>query len=104
MNKLPSPPTEFEITPEDWQQTPASAQALLLRLHTQVGALTQEVAQLREQLNRHSGNSSQPPSSDPPAQKAPRNPAASAKKGRKRGGQPGHKGHHRLLVPPEQVD
>jgi transposase len=104
MNELSSPPTDLEITPEDWQQTPASAQALLLRLHTQVGALTQEVAQLREQLDRNSRNSSQPPSSDPPAQKAPQKRATSTTKGRKRGGQPGHKGHHRLLIPSEQVN
>ena len=104
MNEQPPLPPEFEVSPEDWQQTPASVQVLLLSLQTQLAALTQEVAQLREQLNRNSGNSSQPPSSDRPAQKAPQGPASSAKKRRKRGGQPGHKGHQRLVVPPEQVD
>jgi len=97
-------PPELNIAPEDWREMPASVQALVLSLHAQLVALTQEVAQLREQVKRNSRNSSQPPSSDPPDQKPPPSKAKPPKKRRKRGGQPGHKGHHRIVVPPEQVD
>lgn len=45
-------------------------------------------------------NSSKPPSSDPPSvNRPPKGPT-----GRKRGGQPGHKGKARLLFSPEEVD
>ncbi len=53
---------------------------------------------LREQLNNNSNDSSKPPSQDPYRQK--RNSIPS---GRKQGGQPGHPGHSRAFVPPDQV-
>jgi transposase len=68
---------------------------------TRVEALEAEVAELREQLNRNSGNSSQPPSSDGP--EVTSKPARHSKQNRQRGGQPGHKGASRKLVPLEQV-
>jgi transposase len=51
-------------------------------------------------LARNSSNSSTPPSANPPSA-----PAAPARKpsGRRRGGQPGHKGHSRLRLPPEAL-
>src|SRR5947209_5430720 len=76
-------------------------------LEEQVAAQAAEVARLREALaaaeakaQQHSGNSSRPPSSDPPD--APKRPATKPT-GRPRGGQPGHVGHQRALVPLEQV-
>lgn len=63
--------------------------------------MREELAELRRQLNRNSGNSSTPPSANPPW--APR-PANRKPTGRKPGGQPGHEGHHRELLPVEQVD
>lgn len=60
-----------------------------------------EVAELRERLGQNSLNSSKPPSSDPPSVSRPNNRQPS---GRKRGGQPGHQGRARKLLPPEQVD
>jgi transposase len=54
------------VSAEDWAQTPASVQALVIGLLTRLQALEAEVAKLREQVNRNSGNSSQPPSSDGP--------------------------------------
>jgi transposase len=60
--------------------------------------LRAEVEELRAQINRNSSNSSQPPSSDPPW-KAP----ADRKQGRKRGGQPGHRGHKREFVVPDHI-
>lgn len=73
----------------------------ILALEAQVAALQAEVAELRARLAQHSGNSSRPPSSDPPS--APARPAPKPRGGR-RGGQKGHKGHHRSRVAPERVD
>jgi transposase len=75
-------------------------QADHLVLQQQIATLQTRVAELEAQLNRHSGNSSRPPSSDPPsAPPRPPKPASS----RKRGAQPGHPGQHRDLLPPDQV-
>ncbi len=59
------------------------------------------MAELERRLNRSSRNSSLPPSQDPPSAR-PR-PGGTGS-GRGRGGQPGHEGRHRRLLPPEQVD
>src|SRR5215510_11077879 len=59
-----------------------------------------EVAELRERLGQNSQNSSKPPSSDPPSVPRPNNRQPS---GRKRGGQDGHQGCTRKLLPPEEV-
>lgn len=58
------------------------------------------IAELEAKLAQNSTNSSKPPSSDAPG--VARKPAKST--GRKPGGQPGHKGHKRELLPVEQVD
>jgi transposase len=81
-----------------------TAVALLMRIGELVEAnrrLEARVAELEQRLNRSSRNSSLPPSQDPPsAPPRPRQPGS----GRRRGGQPGHEGRHRRLLPPEQVD
>ena len=84
---------------------------LLLRLDELVEAnerlveanerLEARVAELERRLNRSSRNSSLPPSQDPPS--APPRPRGKGS-GRKRGGQHGHEGRYRRLLPPEQVD
>jgi transposase len=56
---------------------------------------------LEERLGQNSRNSSNPPSSDGPAVKRP---PRSRKKAKKRGGQPGHAGRTRAMVPIEDVD
>jgi transposase len=89
------------ITPADWDATPPAVRAVVLALRDQVQALQTRVTDLEHQLKRHSGNSSRPPSSDPP-RAAPR--PRGTPTGRKRGGQPGHPGHQRDLLPPGQVD
>jgi transposase len=60
--------------------------------------LKEENARLKEQLNTNSKNSSLPPSRDLKKKKQNK-----PKSGRQRGGQPGHKGHQRALVPIEKV-
>jgi transposase len=116
---------ELGISEEDWSATPQSVrtalavlwqQNLLLQKQcalydcqlrtlqsqvTELESLRAEVAELRERLGQNSSNSSRPPSSDPPS--APRQ-AKRESTGRKRGGQQGHQGHGRSLLPPEQVD
>jgi transposase len=81
-----------------------TAVALLLRVGELIEAnerLEARVAELERRLKRSSRNSSLPPSQDPPS--APprlRRPGS----GRTRGGQPGHEGRYRRLLPREQVD
>lgn len=87
---------------EEWSQTPPAVQEFVLSLLVRVQVLEEEVAALREQLNRNSGNSSQPPSSDGPNNKTSK-PVHRPKSERQRGGQPGHRGTTRKLVPLEQV-
>ena len=81
--------------------------AVLLRMDEQIRRLEERVArqderigQLERRLNRNSRNSSAPPSSDPPNRpKRGKDPS-----GRKRGGQPGHEGRGRDLLPACAVD
>ncbi len=79
----------------------ADLEGQVATLTSQVTALTKQVADLMEKLGRNSRNSHLPPSSDPP-----RTRGQSGKRPgeRKRGGQPGHGGSRRTLLPPEQVD
>lgn len=105
MNERLELPPELPIPAGDWEQTPASVRAVVLVLWQQVQeveSLKAEVAELKEQLNRNSRNSSQPPSSDRLDQQKPQ--SKEKKTGRKRGGQPGHKGQQRQWVPVEEVD
>jgi transposase len=81
-----------------------AAVALLVRIGELVEAnrrLEARVAELERRLKRSSRNSSLPPSRDPPsAPPRPRRPGS----GRERGGQPGHEGKNRPLLPLERVD
>ena len=69
-------------------------------LKATVAALLKRIEGLEARLAQNSSNSSRPPSSDPPSlpPKPEREPS-----GRKRGGQPGHDKHKRVLLPPERV-
>ena len=85
--------TELPLAPEIWAATPSAAQALILTLQARVH-------ELEARLGQTSANSSRPPSSDPP--QTPARPKAPPS-GRKRGGQPGHRGAYRALLPLDQV-
>jgi transposase len=72
-----------------------------IALRAENAALRERIRDLDALLGQQSANSSRPPSADPP--QAPVRPKAPPS-GRKRGGQPGHRGAYRALLPVEQVD
>jgi transposase len=86
----------------------------ILDLAARHGRLEARVARLEEQARRSSRNSSTPPSADPPKTRQQRRAEARAKAKewaksqgspeRKAGGQPGHRGSGRKLVPEDQID
>jgi len=109
MTDIPRLPDEIRAT------LPLEVQAYLTALETAISELRIELSALRatvEILQQQNGellartrqtsrNSSRPPSSDPPSAPArPRQPASP----RKRGAQPGHKQHKRIMLPVEEVD
>lgn len=84
-----------------------TAQATQLTVQAaQLAKLTEQVAELTERLGRNSSNSHLPPSSDGPgAGSRGGSPVKVREKSkRKRGGQKGHRGSHRALLPSEQVN
>ena len=92
---------------EVWAWTPPEAQAYIRALEARVETLTsmvhalqEQLGTLQEQLHQASQNSSRPPSSDPPQHQRPHRPRGQ----RRRGGQPGHPGFTRPLIPVEAVD
>jgi transposase len=107
---------ETPLSQEVWEHIPPEAQAYIRALEARIGALEETVQslkaaiqqvettahQLREQLQQNSRTSARPPSSDPPqalAQRPRREPS-----GRRPGGQLGHEGQTRVLLPVEEVD
>jgi transposase len=105
---------DARITEQDAQ---LSAQSALIaeqrernaQLDQRVTELVEQVATLTEHLRQNSSNSHKPPSSDPTGKAgAGKNKNRDKRKRkqskRKRGGQRGHKGHHRELVPEAEVD
>ena len=80
---------------------PPTRSPRIAELEQRVEELTQLVVRLKEQLERNSRNSGKPPSGDSPEQRAERRGKGSS--GGKRGGQPGHSGSKRELLPVEQV-
>jgi transposase len=89
------------VPAELWATFPPAAQAVIVALAQRVVALEAEVRDLKARLGQNSTNSSRPPSSDAPHVKRRLGPPPS---GRRAGGQPGHAGHFRALVPPARVD
>jgi len=92
------------IPVESWEQIPPPVQAVLWvvleRYEARIASLEAEVGELKARLQQSSQNSSKPPSTDgPQVKRKPPRPAS----GRHRGGQPGHRGHHRALFPVAQV-
>jgi transposase len=86
------------------QAAVAERDATIAEQAEQLAKLSAQVAELKELLGRNSRNSHLPPSSDGPgAGSRGGSPNPRGKSGRKRGGQKGHRGSHRVLLPPERV-
>lgn len=81
----------------------AEQAARIAEQDARIEALMRQVAELTEKLGRNSGNSNLPPSSDSPGERANRNKGKPGK-GKRRGGQPGHRGSRRALLASEHVD
>jgi len=77
-----------------------AVRAAVKGLEATVALQEERIGELEARLAQNSTNSSKPPSSDPPGVARP----GKKPKGRKRGGQPGHRGHHRMILPPERVE
>lgn len=89
-------PKEVPI-PESWSD---DAKAMVRFLLKRLDMVEKENRELRSRLDRNSSNSHHPPSQDPPWKKRGRRRRPT---GKKRGGQPGHPGRNRSMVPREQV-
>jgi transposase len=90
------------LSETEWAALPAKVQAIIRGLVDENRQLRLTVSKLEEQLRRNSRNSSQPPSQDRVDQKLVEEAAVS--RHRQRGGQAGHVGRGRALVPVECVD
>jgi uncharacterized coiled-coil protein SlyX len=73
----------------------AEQDARLAEQDARIEVLVRQVAALTERLGRNSGNSNLPPSSDAPGAREDR---TGKSKGKRRGGQPGHRGSRRVLL------
>ena len=92
------------IPSELWEAIPVPLRpaiaAIVAGLEMRVAELEQQVTDLQARLGQNSSNSSKPPSSDGPHVKpAPPKPPS----GKRRGGQPGHPRHDRVILPPDEV-
>ena len=103
-------PEGMSLSEKDWRETPRAVQMLIVQMAGDMQLRREEVKQLRmeneklhEQLRTNSRNSSKPPSSDPPST-AGKEQKRNKPDGRKPGGQPGHEGKTRELLPVEQCD
>ncbi len=96
------PPID-RIPVPSWIRTPKIVRTELIALVQELAEVKRRLEKAEEQLRRNSQNSSQPPSQDKPDHKPVREDEPGAKV-RRRGGQKGHAGHQRPLIPVEQVD
>src|SRR3954463_6925129 len=101
MRVLPRPPEEM------LEGLAPAVVAYLEALEVLVVARETRIAALEARLRQDSSTTSRPPSSDPPKTQAQRRAPPRTKgdgEPRRRGGQPGHPGHHRELLGEERVD
>jgi transposase len=96
------PPPVLPDTLEKAHQVILENHALTVKLFSLVEALQAEIVELRERQDKHSNNSSKPPSQDSPEQRSKRH--GKPPTGKQKGGQLGHNKHQRALVDVDQVD
>ena len=94
----PLPPLPSDL----WDCLPPEAQAYIEAFVARVSALEAAVQELTERVQQDSQNSSRPGSSDRPSRK--RRSRRRYSSGHAPGGQPGHRGQTRELIPGEEVD
>lgn len=93
-------PGAVGISEAEWETLSTGVRFVITSLYSEVQSLRRDVRELQARLNLNSKNSSKPPSSDPPGmERQVKKPS-----GKSSGGQPGHIGHHRALVPLDEVD
>jgi transposase len=98
----PKPVKPFEeLSREELIELVGALKEVVQVLQGENAKLRERVGELERWLGMNSQNSSKPPSSDAPW--APKPPASRPDSDRKQGGQPGHPGHCRKLIPVEQV-
>jgi transposase len=88
--------------PDERDQRIAELTEEVAALRAIVTELRAQVEELKAKLTQNSSNSSRPPSSDAPADRDARR--GKEPTGKRRGGQPGHKGSKRTLLPAEKVN
>jgi len=99
--KRPSRRTDLRAENTALRAENASLRADLLQVTEQLAAALKRIEELEAKQKENSATSDRPPSSDPPWNKPPAKKRESS--GKKRGGQPGHKGVTRELLPVEKV-
>jgi hypothetical protein len=94
---------DLDLThPAPQPQTLAEAQPLIEALWSALGEALGRIDKLEEQLQADSTNTSKPPASDSPKQRAERQ--RKPRSARARGAQPGHPKHQRILIEEAEVD
>jgi transposase len=102
-------PIDMELATLETLERPAlialivEQRRLLEEMRATIERQAARIEELERQVNRNSRNSHKPPSSDGPGTFR-RGQLPARDKGRKRGGQTGHEGHCRGLLPSEEVD
>ena len=93
-------PPAAAIALELWNRFCTEAQTIIVDQEQRITQLEQRIRQLEARINQNSKNSSLPPSTDKPHTKPapPRKPT-----GKKRGAQPKHRKHDRVILPPDEI-
>lgn len=99
---IPAPTTARSSRERALERRVVELEGVVAALLAKLADTEKRFAELEARLAQNSANSHRPPSSDPPWNKPPKRPRELT--GRKPGGQPGHEGVTRALLPVEQVD
>ena len=103
-------PPQISVSDSDWQRTPRAVQGLVVRLGERVAHLEQiveqqaaRIAALEQELARRQGRGRRGAQASASSDSSDR-PRRRRSSGRSPGGQPGHEGHGRSMMPAERVD